>query len=492
MALEALTARANTGTGTDQLAVVNTAQGKAGAVALVDAAGVLVDGANPVPVEVANFPATQPVSAASLPLPAGAATETSLAALNAKIANTASGALLTGTARDRFFDNFADFDTTEHWEVIQSGAGMSAPAVAGGAAAGSSPYLLISSGTTINSRTVILSRPTFNAPVDLRYQISASQRIANNRFTIGFVQVDDAGAILTSTTITTAPDVLNARNALVHQHDGTVATTANLRVRAAGSALDTFANAFGAGFTTVATGTGPNWLPATTYGLTFERDRINARAYGQNVLTNTGGQFGYDRVLPNPTVRYKLAIIVENLGVAPASSTDWRIHLINVMDATRLDVSPRNAGSLDSAKAFPVVGAVTVSGTVTATVGASITGGTISPLTVAGASAEASAARTTSGNSAAALTNASGRNAHFFVNVTAVTGTSPTLVVRVQLQDPVGLGWIDLPGAATATITGTGLTLLTVANLPRTYRLAWTIGGTTPSFTFSVGIAPVI
>jgi hypothetical protein len=28
--------------------------------------------------------------------------------------------------------------------------------------------------------------------------------------------------------------------------------------------------------------------------------------------------------------------------------------------------------------------------------------------------------------------------------------------------------------------------------LPRAYQIAWTIGGTTPSFTFSVGFAPVI
>lgn len=245
MALEALTARANTGTGTDQLAVVNTAQGKAGAVALVNAGGVLVDSANPLPVDVA-FPATQPVSAVALPLPAGAATEATLASLNTKIANTPSGALLTGTARDRFFDNFHDFNTVDDWEVVQTGTGMTISGPLGGAVAGSSPYLNIASGTTANQKTVILSRATFNMPVDLRYQITASQRIANNRLIIGFVQVDPAtGAILTSTAYATAPDVQNARNAVVHQHDGTVATTANLRVRAAGSALDTFANAFG-------------------------------------------------------------------------------------------------------------------------------------------------------------------------------------------------------------------------------------------------------
>lgn len=273
--------------------------------------------------------------------------------------------LLVGTARDRFFDNFADFDTspTGNWEVLGTGPGMSITGPLGGAAAGSTPYINIASGVAVG-RTVILSRSTFTSPVDLRYQITASQRIANSRLLIGFVQVDESGAILTATTPATAPAVLNARNAVMQMHDGTTNTTAQLLVRAAGSALDQVANAFGAGFATAATGSSPNWISATTYGLTFERDRINSRAYGQNVLTNTGGQFAHDRVIPNPTARYKLCIIVENSGV-PASSTDWRIHLVNLMDATRFDVSPRTGGLTDGAKAFPmwsVGGAVAISG----------------------------------------------------------------------------------------------------------------------------------
>lgn len=140
-----------------------------------------------------------------------------------------------------------------------------------------------------------------------------------------------------------------------------------------------------------------------------------------------------------------------------------------------------------------------VSGTVTATVGTSITGGTISPLTVAGGTIEASAARTATANGTT-ITNASGRGAMFYVNVTAASGTTPTLVVQLQVQDPVSLSWIDISGAATAAITGTGLSMLTVApgiseaantkvsqGLPRTYRFRWTIGGTSPSFTFSIG-----
>jgi hypothetical protein len=244
--------------------------------------------------------------------------------------------LLVGTARDRFFDNFNSFDTTDTWELVQTGTGMSITGPLGGAAAGSGPYLNIASGVDVG-KTIILSRSTFSLPVELRYQITASQRIAGNRMLVGFVQVDDSGAIITDTTYSTAPEVLDCRNAVFHQHDGTT---------------------------------------ATTYALLLERDKINSRAFGMNVLTNSGGQFSYDRLLVNPTRRYKVCIIVENDAV-PASSTDWRLHLVNVMDATRFDVSARNAGNTDGAKAFPVwnVGGTTV--ITTATGGIAVT---IAPL----------------------------------------------------------------------------------------------------------------
>jgi hypothetical protein len=268
------------------------------------------------------------------------------------------GKMLVGTSREKFFENFRDFDTspTGNWEVVQTGTGMAITGPLGGGAAGSSPYINIASGVDDGAMTVILSRSTFSAPVEVRYQITASQRIANNAFRIGFVEVDDAGAVLVDTTYAAAPGVLNARNAVMQEMSGVTATNGTLLVRAAASALNTLATAFGAGFTTLATGSAPDFLSVTTYGLMFERDRINARAWGANVTTNTGGQFGYDRTLPNPTRRYKLCIIVENTGV-PASSTDWRIHLINIMDAVRFDVSARTGGMSDGSKAFPVWGA---------------------------------------------------------------------------------------------------------------------------------------
>lgn len=391
---------------------------------------------------------------------------------------TPSGAQIIGTASDRFFENFADYDTVNTWEEVQVGTGMSITGPLGGAAAGSSPYLNIASGTTINQKTILLSRATFSAPFDLRYQITANQRIANNRFIIGFVQVDDSGAILTSTSITTAPDVLDARNAVVHQHDGTTATTAQLRVRAAGSALDTFANAFGTGFTTVATGSSPNFLTATTYGLTFEREKINARAYGANVITNTGGQFGYDRTMPNPTGKYKLVIIVENLGTAPASSTDWRIHLVNVMDAVRLDVSPRNPGGSDASKSFPVNVTAMPSHAVTLT---STTVASVIPFAVADV---ASAAITTT-TTTATITPTAGTSYQVVIPVTAVSGTTPTLSVRIEESDDAGTNWYER--YTFPTITTTGIYRSPILRLRgNRVRYVQTVTGTTPSFTRAI------
>jgi hypothetical protein len=281
---------------------------------------------------------------------------------------TGSGAVLTGTARDRFFWNAGDFDLVNEWQVFTATAlggalteqtsigsaypnGMTITGPLGGNAAGATPYLNIASGTASGAQTVILSRSTLKSPVDLRYQISASQRIANNTFRIGFLQCDEAGNLVTATTPATATAVLNARNAAMAQWTGATATTGGLITRAAGSAIETLATAYGTGFTTVATGSAPDWIAASAFGLSMERDKVNARGYTLNVLTNAGTDFGIDRVLPNPTNFYRLAIIVENSAVV--TTTDWRVHLVNLLDSVRFDVGPRYTGK-DRSKAMPV------------------------------------------------------------------------------------------------------------------------------------------
>ena len=77
----------------------------------------------------------------------------------------------------------------------------------------------------------------------------------------------------------------------------------------------------------------------------------------------------------------------------------------------------------------------------------------------------------------------------------APTGTSPTLTAQVQVSPDGGTTWVNLPGAVTATINAAGTYslfiypgLTAVANsiinafLTKTWRLVYTIGGSTPSF----------
>jgi hypothetical protein len=107
-------------------------------------------------------------------------------------------------------------------------------------------------------------------------------------------------------------------------------------------------------------------------------------------------------------------------------------------------------------------------------------------------------ARTTSGNGVTA-TNYDATGAFIQVNVTgAPTGTTPTAVFRVQYSvDGTNFLDLDLTNAVTPSITAAGQYVIKVfpgipsvaagscnSPLPRTWRLAWTIGGGTPSFTF--------
>jgi len=106
-------------------------------------------------------------------------------------------------------------------------------------------------------------------------------------------------------------------------------------------------------------------------------------------------------------------------------------------------------------------------------------------------------AKVATGNGAT-QTNYNARGAIITLVLGAVTGTTPTCVLKVQGSGDSGTTWFDLPGAATASLTAANASsnvVLTVfpgvtvaANaavsypLPRTWRVVWTIGGTTPSF----------
>lgn len=83
-----------------------------------------------------------------------------------------------------------------------------------------------------------------------------------------------------------------------------------------------------------------------------------------------------------------------------------------------------------------------------------------------------------------------------FVNVTAITGTSPTLTVSIKGQSPQGVDYTILTSAA---ITATGQTVLTVypslpasanvtaqSTIPCAVHVDYAIGGTGPSVTGTI------
>jgi hypothetical protein len=115
---------------------------------------------------------------------------------------------------------------------------------------------------------------------------------------------------------------------------------------------------------------------------------------------------------------------------------------------------------------------------------------------------------TATGNSSD-FTNTSGDSAVFTLVVTAASGTTPTMVVKIQGKDPITSRYYDIPGAAfasqaAATAANTCLFLQVGPGLPvtagssansvvpRQFRAVWTIGGTLPSFTFSLNAGSLV
>lgn len=94
------------------------------------------------------------------------------------------------------------------------------------------------------------------------------------------------------------------------------------------------------------------------------------------------------------------------------------------------------------------------------------------------------------------IDGSNGRGVLLFVNISAISGTTPTLTVTLKGLDPNGNAYTILASSA---LNATGLTVLkvypaltaaanTVANdvLPVSWRVDYTIGGTSPSVTGTI------
>lgn len=96
----------------------------------------------------------------------------------------------------------------------------------------------------------------------------------------------------------------------------------------------------------------------------------------------------------------------------------------------------------------------------------------------------ASAARTTTTTGTGQATGNKG-TARLFLNVTAGSGTTPTLDVAIQTSYDGSTNWVAI-GTAFTQATGVTSQRKVYPGCDRYIRAVATIAGTTPSFTFSV------
>lgn len=72
-----------------------------------------------------------------------------------------------------------------------------------------------------------------------------------------------------------------------------------------------------------------------------------------------------------------------------------------------------------------------------------------------------------------------------YLQVTAASGTTPTLAVKIQ-HSPDAVTWTDLITFTQVTAANQSERKTVTGTINRYLRASWTIGGTSPSFTFSV------
>lgn len=282
---------------------------------------------------------------------------------------TASGGRLVGTAKEKFRDDFLTFDTVEKWNYVQQGLNHS---VSVEGLLNGSRYLKISSGANANSETIIRSRVMFQGPVKLAFSLTSSQSIINSECHVEIVEVDPVtGDLITDTSIFNSPNFNNARNGFGLVFEGTSQSNSKLKLR--GQGVSEYLNASTSLGTNsrVASGTTPNFTAPTITELLLQTEiaSVNVRAVDSSAVSTVN--LTRTSYVPNPDRYYSIQIRVKNLATAPVSNTDWRIHFVRLLDASRLSVDFGMIGGSDAAMLAPPVRVIsapstTISGSVTA------------------------------------------------------------------------------------------------------------------------------
>ena len=303
--------------------------------------------------------------------------------------------------------------------LVQTGAGMAVNQSGGN--------LVITTGTTANSETVLRSNLTFKGSLLARYKAILSQRIANQTFRFeladligtGLAYTINSATSVTVTFPTTNPFAANSVGQFVRL--STITGAAGIPGRYAIASVSGLTVKFTvAGWPASGSGVltlyGHNWLANEYSGTTATNSSFDCQRRGwasgnttATISTTAGnghiGQIAFDVLaasysdalvasntvyqwsnratrlenIPDEDVSLHFFMVVQNGSTAPASTTTMTVGFLQVEDQGRNKVRITSSDPVGShPQPVQIMGGTTaVTGTVTATV----TGGTILPVT---------------------------------------------------------------------------------------------------------------
>jgi hypothetical protein len=214
----------------------------------------------------------------------------------------------------------------------------------GGSISVAAGTLVMASGATASSETSVLSKETFTVPFRVGFQLTLSQRIANQTFLVEAISVNATTGV---------PDGLHSAAWLF---DGTTVTQAKYRVQNSGvtpldSAASTVVTTAGTGVYEIEPFADECWFHSATLDSTAGR----ANSYRRH------------QQIPDPNAVYKIRVRWLNGGTAPASSTNATLQYVACQDYAEL-TAEITAGRGQSVAGQALAVAVTTMPTTTVTV----------------------------------------------------------------------------------------------------------------------------
>ena len=240
---------------------------------------------------------------------------------------------IVGSVDKKFRDSFpgASLDTNK-WESSLG---------AGGAISQSGGNLVFGSGTTANSQSWVLSKEVFTIPFRLSFNLTLSQRIANQSFYVEMVSVNP---------LTMLPDGLHSAGFLF---DGTTVTQAKYLVQNTG--LTPLVSAASTVVTTAS--------PGGVYEVEPFADECWFHSNTMDSTTARANSYRRHQQIPDPNALYKVRLRWLNGATAPASNTNASLQFVAVQDYQELTAeitAGRGQSSAGQAIAAAVVSMPTV------------------------------------------------------------------------------------------------------------------------------------